>query len=77
MKSQEQNDRARFDTIQIDSILEQVREKKSAQPQEKGPRYPKTPKGEEWELNTILHELGIEPSPNFNSSARCGGGAVR
>lgn len=62
MKSQEQNDRARFDTIQIDSILEQVREKKSAQPQEKGPRYPKTPKGEEWELNTILHELGIEPS---------------
>ena len=62
MKSQEQNDRGRFDTIQIDSILEQVREKKSAQPQEKGPRYPKTPKGEEWELNTILHELGIEPS---------------
>ena len=44
MKSQEQNDRARFDTIQIDSILEQVREKKSAQPQEKGAALSQNPK---------------------------------
>ncbi len=63
MKSEHENDRARFDTAQIDTILEQVRERREkegaggAQPQ-----YPKTPKGEEWAVNTILHELGIEPA---------------
>ena len=61
MKSEHNSD-PRSDAVQIDSILEQVREKKKDLEPDAVPKRPMTPKGEEWELNTILHELGIEPA---------------